>query len=73
VGRARDRAVPPERGCSEHSLRQWLAQARGAALPPIEVLRLGDEHIVRDGHHRVSVARDDRFTTIDADVVELGP
>ena len=30
---------------------------RGDPLPPIEVYRIGDAHFVRDGHHRVSVAR----------------
>ena len=32
-------------------------RTRGAALPPISVYRLGGRHYVRDGHHRVSVAR----------------
>jgi hypothetical protein len=51
----------------------WLARRRGAALPPIEVFRLGGDHYVRDGHHRVSVARALGETSIDADVVELRP
>ena len=34
-----------------------LATRRGEAFPPIEVYRVGDAHFVRDGHHRVSVAR----------------
>jgi hypothetical protein len=51
----------------------WLARCRGAALPPIELFRLGGEHYVRDGHHRVSVARALGETSIDADVVELRP
>ena len=33
------------------------AQRRGEAMPPIDVYRVGDLHFVRDGHHRVSVAR----------------
>ena len=33
-----------------------LAQRRGAAIPPIEVYRVGDRHFVIDGHHRVSIA-----------------
>ena len=35
----------------------WLAFHRGAALPPISVVRFGDAYAIRDGHHRVSVAR----------------
>jgi hypothetical protein len=36
-----------------------IAQAmrRGDSMPPISVFRIGDLHFVRDGHHRVSVAR----------------
>src|SRR5215210_694236 len=48
-----------------------IAADRGASLPPIAVYRVGDEHYVRDGHHRVSVARSIGASRIDADVVEL--
>jgi hypothetical protein len=51
--------------------RLWMASRRGAALPPISVYRLGDEHFVRDGHHRVSVARSLGMAAIDAEVTEL--
>jgi hypothetical protein len=50
----------------------WIAGRRGAALPPISVFRLGDQHFVGDGHHRVSVARALGMTAIDAEVTELG-
>jgi hypothetical protein len=50
-----------------------LAAQRGAQLPPISVERVGNEHFVRDGHHRVSVARALVVTAIDADIVELAP
>src|SRR5487761_1846948 len=33
-----------------------LAQRRGAAIPPIEVYRIGGLHFVSDGHHRGSAA-----------------
>jgi hypothetical protein len=49
----------------------WMAGRRGAALPPISVYRLGDRHFVRDGHHRVSVARSLGMAAIDAEVTEL--
>jgi hypothetical protein len=50
----------------------WMAGRRGASLPPISVYRLGEEHFVRDGHHRVSVARSLGMAAIDAEVTELG-
>jgi hypothetical protein len=49
----------------------WMSARRGAALPPISVYRLGERHFVRDGHHRVSVARSLGMTAIDAEVTEL--
>jgi hypothetical protein len=50
-----------------------LAAQRGSQLPPISVYRVGNEHFVRDGHHRVSVARALGVAAIDAHVVELLP
>src|SRR4051795_10110147 len=52
---------------------QQLAAARrsGAAMPPIDVYRVGDLHFVVDGHHRVSVARAMGDTHIDAYVKEV--
>ena len=35
----------------------WLAFHRGTTLPPISVVDVGDGYAVRDGHHRVSVAK----------------
>ncbi len=35
----------------------WQAEERGAPLPPISVAAVGDAFAIRDGHHRVSVAR----------------
>jgi ParB-like chromosome segregation protein Spo0J len=46
--------------------RVWLAEHRGHPLPPISVVRFGDRYAVRDGHHRVSVARARGAATIDA-------
>lgn len=51
--------------------RLWIAARRGAPLPPISVYRLGKQHFVGDGHHRVSVARALGMAAIDADVTEL--
>src|SRR5918994_3998768 len=51
--------------------RVWLAECRGATLPPISVVAVGDEYVLRDGHHRVSVARARGALTIDA-MVDAG-
>jgi hypothetical protein len=66
-----DRAWRPERAARERWERLWVAWEQGTPLPPITVFRVGADHFVRDGHHRVSVARDHHATTIDAEVVEL--
>src|SRR5213079_2045536 len=47
------------------------AMRRGDPLPPIAVYRIGDVHFVRDGHHRVSVARALELRDIDAYVTEI--
>jgi hypothetical protein len=47
------------------------AQRRGESMPPIDVLRVGGLHFVRDGHHRVSVARHRGDETIEAYVTEV--
>ena len=44
---------------------------RGEAMPPIDVYRVGDLHFVRDGHHRVSVARQMGLEVIEAAVTEV--
>jgi hypothetical protein len=47
------------------------ARRRGQAMPPIDVYRIGELHFVKDGHHRVSVARAMGDTHIDAQVTEV--
>ena len=47
-------------------LRVWEAEQRGAGLPPISVTAVGDAYAIRDGHHRVSVARARGAVTIAA-------
>jgi hypothetical protein len=47
------------------------ARRRGGAMPPIDVYRIGELHFVKDGHHRVSVARALGDTDIDAYVREV--
>jgi hypothetical protein len=63
-----DRSFRPTRAARGRWERVWLAEHRGAVLPPIAVVRVGDGYLVRDGHHRVSVARARGACTIDATV-----
>jgi hypothetical protein len=44
---------------------------RGESFPPISVYRVGDLHFVRDGHHRVSVAKSLGREDIDAYVTQV--
>lgn len=34
-----------------------MAVLSGKSLPPVELVKVGDEYYVRDGHHRISVAK----------------
>jgi hypothetical protein len=61
-----DPGFRPAAGVRERWQRLWLAEARGAVLPPISVVAAGDGYAVRDGHHRVSVALARGAVTIDA-------
>jgi hypothetical protein len=59
----------------ERSRDRWLGIAiermRGRDLPPVELIQIGNIYFVRDGHHRVSVARSMGQTIIDAEVIVL--
>ncbi len=58
-----------------HTKERWKsiqrAYTQGRTLPPIDVYKLGDIYFVRDGNHRVSVARQLGQTEIEAHVTEL--
>lgn len=69
--RAFDGGFRPPAASRRRWERLWMASRRGAPLPPISVYRLGDEHFVSDGHHRVSVAHALGMAAIDAEVIEL--
>ncbi len=47
------------------------AQLQDITLPPIEVYKIGDVYFVKDGNHRVSVARERGQAFIDANVIEI--
>jgi hypothetical protein len=61
---------PPPYGRTRWSQMCHAVQA-GSGLPPISVYRVEGRHYVRDGHHRVSVARALGQADIDAEVTEL--
>ena len=63
-----DSSFRPAAGARRRWERVWLAEHRGAVLPPISVVAVGDGFAVRDGHHRVSVARARGALSIDATV-----
>lgn len=51
----------------------FVAWVSGAILPPVELIKSGDIYYVRDGHHRISVAKALDIDYIDAQVMELEP
>ena len=61
-----DREFRPAATARERWMRIWLAEHRGTVLPPVSVVRVGDAYAVRDGHHRVSVAKARGAVAIDA-------
>jgi hypothetical protein len=56
-----------------HNRERWISIAAacqiGIVLPAVELVQDGDEYYVRDGHHRISVARMMGQLEIDARVV----
>jgi hypothetical protein len=66
-----DDAFRPAAAARARWQRVWMAEQRGAVLPPISVVPVDDGYAVRDGHHRVSVARARGALTIDAAVESI--
>ena len=66
-----DDAFRPAAAARTRWQRVWLAEHRGAVLPPISVVPVEDGYALRDGHHRVSVAHARGALTIDATVESL--
>ena len=74
VDRSREfdrRFLPTSPRVRERWQRINTAQRRGESMPPIDVYRIGELHFVKDGHHRVSVARALREKDINARVTEV--
>jgi hypothetical protein len=67
-----DRAFLPRRN---EIAPRWMnvdrAHLTDVELPPIEVYKVGEAYFVKDGNHRVSVARDRGQAFIDADIIEI--
>jgi nucleotide-binding universal stress UspA family protein len=74
VGRYSDftRSFLPRQDSDEDRwARVKVAQTSMGGLPPIDVYQIGDVYFVRDGNHRVSVAREQEATRIQAYVTEV--
>src|SRR5919106_422136 len=60
---------------SSENQQRWAgvkaAMEEGAGLPPIEVYTVGEAYFVIDGNHRVSIAKQEGFSSIEARVIEV--
>ncbi len=71
-GRDFDRRFRPTSGRMRSRWEQIAtAVRRGDALPPVDLVRIGEIYFVRDGHHRVSVASALGLGEIDAYVTDV--
>jgi hypothetical protein len=74
VGRWRDfdeSFLPVKVNMSQRWGRVDRAYHQGVELPAVSLYKIGDTYFVRDGNHRVSVARYHGAAAIDAEVVEI--
>ncbi len=74
VGRYRDfdRAfLPTQKATSDRWVNISKAHYEDVPLPAIDVYKIGEVYFVRDGNHRVSVARERKQAFIDAIVTEV--
>src|SRR5919112_218813 len=74
VGRYRDfdgSFLPHKKNMIERWGRVDRAYHQGVELPAVSLYKIGDAYFVRDGNHRVSVARFHGVAAIDAEVVEI--
>nr|WP_157449029.1 transcriptional regulator [Deinococcus peraridilitoris] len=63
--------LPKEHFLDERWISVRKAQLGGRELPPIQVYKVGELYFVKDGNHRVSVARRNGQKYIDASIIEL--
>jgi hypothetical protein len=59
---------PLQDHCKERWLRVATARDQDRVLPPVELVQVGNLYFVRDGHHRISVARTLGQLDIEAEV-----
>ena len=74
VGRFRDfdcSFLPTKKSMGERWSRVDYAYHRGDELPAVSLYKIGEAYFVRDGNHRVSVAKYHNVAAVDAEVVEL--
>lgn len=74
VGRYDDftRTFMPRKSHDEERWAGVMASAPDVSLlPPIDVYQIGDVYFVLDGNHRVSIARQQGYKTIKAQVIEV--
>lgn len=74
VGRYHDftRSFLPKESISQNRWARVMADTKGlSGLPPIEVYKIGDVYFVKDGNHRVSVARQMGNPFIQAYITEV--
>ncbi len=66
-----DRSFHPK---NNRTIGRWTSIARaheaGIPLPPVELIKVGENYFVRDGHHRISVAHAFGEQFIEAEVTE---
>ncbi len=66
-----DRSFHP---LNTRTMHRWTSVARarraGIPLPAVELIKVGDNYFVRDGHHRISVAHAFGEQFIEAEVTE---
>ena len=60
------------RPLQRHNRDRWLDVAAaihlGKALPPVDLIQVGEKYYVRDGHHRISVAKAQGQLSIEATI-----
>ncbi len=66
-----DRSFHP---LNNRTMHRWMSVARareaGIPLPAVELIKVGENYFVRDGHHRISVAHAFGEEFIEAEVTE---
>ena len=58
-----------------HNRDRWVsiaaARRQGKILPPVDLIQVGEEYYVRDGHHRISVAAASGQREIEARIISI--